>query len=153
MKPIKALKMRNADPGKYYWRIRCTARGGGSVYVIGEIEWIATAGGSDITPVLSGTDARVIASSYYTTINYFPWKAYDSAGGSWANDPSDPTNPWIGWNFGSPQPIYSVKLTGTNGFQNPSGFDVQYSADGSTWTTAKSFTYTWSGSETVEFVL
>lgn len=120
-----------------YWRIYVTDTDGGDGYTeIAEIEMAESTLGQNVC-----TGGTAIASSYFG--GNTPDKAFD---GSYSIDPgwigSSASFPqWIGYDFGAgnDKDIQAVNITCPNsGYtgRSPKTFDVQWSDDGSSWTTA-----------------
>lgn len=122
-----------------YWRIHARVNAGGTFVQFAEVEMRAAVGGADQcnggTPSCSGSIQA------------------GSAAGVFANDGvtsfvqwSGTTDKWVAYDFGAgnEKDIVEVAITGATGAANrsPSVFDVQYSDDGVTWTTAWSVIYT-----------
>ena len=82
-----------------------------------------------------------IASSYLT--GWEPWRILDADPNTTYSSTSGNTTQWVGINLGSVQQVTGVNLTPrTSGYGFPTGFSLQYSTDGSTWTNVPGQTYT-----------
>ena len=67
----------------------------------------------------------------------WPSYAFDgsTSGTNWIS--ANTTMPhWIGYDYGTYTPVNSVTITATDANRAPKDFDIQYSNDGTTWTTA-----------------
>ena len=118
-----------------YWRLLVTSVVSGSYATIGEIEMRETSGGSDATG--SGTAS---ASSYHA--GYEPGNAFANNGVAYANSwvsQASPTPHWIQYDFGAGQEKniqeYVIQSASTVQNEVPTGWDFQYSDDGTSWTT------------------
>ncbi|MCT2398537.1 discoidin domain-containing protein [Novosphingobium mangrovi (ex Huang et al. 2023)] len=121
-----------------YWRVFCEDNWGDATgIVIAEVEFLDGSGS-----VIAATGGTAIGSDDSAT-NEFS-KAFDGGGGgSWFAD-SGPTNQWIGYHYPSTEPVEKVRLTmvasGTNFLTRmPKNCRLEYSDDGSSWTTAITF--------------
>jgi hypothetical protein len=128
-----------APAGHAYWRVFASDNQGDATGILlSEVEFRATAGGAD-----QATGGTAIGSDDATT-NEFA-KAFDDSGATdWFAD-SGPTNQWIGYQFASAVDVQEVAITfsatATQTALNraPKTCSVDYSDDGSSWTTAFSF--------------
>lgn len=142
MMPIRPLLMRNAGSGHRYWRVFVTQNAGHATNTqIDEVEFHATVGGADITgsgtPIDGGSGALIGG----TTVA----GAFDNDNNAgWGR--SSATNVWIGYDFGSPVSVAEFLIRSDNTAFNtaPQSFSLDWSDDGSTWTTVDSYTaYGW----------
>jgi F5/8 type C domain len=130
-----------------YWRFYCTASGGGGLVSLSEIQFREVAGVSQAfsggTITTSGLDNGPPADAADSNIGTF-W-ASGTLPGWWAYD----------YGAGNAKSIVEFALTARNdGFfaQGPTAFQVQYSDDGSSWTTSVSqLPGTWSAGSTQTF--
>ena len=143
-----------------YWRILIHDSDAGSFYAVSELEFRDTLGGSDLTgsgtPISGGEDAgktddQAFDDTYFTN----EWRLT-------VGDFPDADDHWIGYDFGSGNAFEIIEIEmsardGTNFNQTPTKFDVQYSDDTVTWTTAWSVDFagpgqtSWTVSETKVF--
>jgi hypothetical protein len=124
-----------------YWRIFISQNSGDATSTqVQEIEFHSTVGGADITgsgtAMSGGSGSDTAAAS----------NAFDNGTGGWQR--SSATNTWIGYDFGSAKTIAEFVITaphtGGQFTQGPQSFTLDWSDDGTTWTTAASFTaYGW----------
>jgi hypothetical protein len=139
MMPIQALRMRNANASPYgshrYWRVFSSANNGNSTQTgIADVEFRSTAGGSDLTgsgTALSGGSGSDVSA---------PSGAYDGdLNNGWVR--SATSSVWIGYDFGSAVAVAEVQLRALNTSpdRNIKTGTVDYSDDGTNWTTAFSF--------------
>ena len=138
-----------------YWRIfQKTATPAGVSVRVGELEFRTTAGVS-VTP--SGGSA--IGGDFYQGLVGYA-KAFDGTTNTWwqSNNNTFGTTAWVGYQFASPIVCVQVAISSANnaGDYAPCDFNIDYSDNGSSWTTAQSYTSTgWtnSGSETRLFTV
>lgn len=141
-----------------FWRLFCTNNNGGSSFIIiGEIEFRATAGGADQTSPQSsnnGSATGMIIGSSLTVSGNEGYKAFDgsvaASTNTWAS--SGTTNQWLGYVFPSPVTVLQAMVQATSQSANLSRTvkdgKIEWSDDGTTWTTAATFTKTgWTASE------
>lgn len=117
-------------PGHRYWSLNASAVGGGSKAAWSVVKMLPNAGGKN---AIAGCGANNWLAGKQA------WKAF-YGGASWNAN----TLPgWIGWYFGvnGPQTVatFSIKADGTVPGFSPGTFTLEYSDDGSSWTTAASF--------------
>lgn len=117
-----------------YWRINCTATNHATHFDIAEIELRSVSAGAD------ETETGGVAISCHDTGGFEDDKAFDSSSlTTWyVNLGSFALPHYIGWDFnayGNEKNITQVFLTSFTGAEMVKDFDVQYSDDGSTWTT------------------
>ena len=121
--------------GHKYWRINISASNNWAS--VTEIEMASEVGGADLC---SGGTA--IASETYPGSDCNAAYAFDDAtsgGNFWASNVS--TSGWIGYSFASPVSIAAVRIWARVAYsQSPKDFSIQYSDDGVTYTTVKSYT-------------
>lgn len=131
-----------------YWRIFCTQNAGAASFTTAnEVEFHTSIGGSDVT----GSGTAISGGSGSDGAGNDASKAFDNnTGTQWAR--TSTTNTWIGYDFGAGNDQDIVELAVTNGgydgrvIQNCS---LDYSDNGSTWTTLFSFDiYGWLSSQT-----
>lgn len=136
-----------------YWRCDVTA---GTTYIAcAKLVWRLTSGGTDQTT----TGGSGFADSFYAPESLVVANAYDAdINTKWASNGTG-TAGYIGWDFGAgnEKDITAVAWTVRNDgswAQVPSAMDIQWSDDGSTYTTEWSITsmpFTGAG-QTIEFV-
>jgi hypothetical protein len=118
-----------------YWRLNITAINGGSLIRIDEIELSEAAHGTSVAAGGTAAASSTFSGSFLAE-NAFTGALGDS---SWAT-PSGTTTGWISYDFGSgvTKEIASVVLNvfASDTDRMPTAFDVQYSDDNSSWTTA-----------------
>jgi len=111
-----------------YWRIKYVTAQNGGASVIAEVEFRGTSGGSTLT-----TGGTAIGDSDQSGFEFA--KAFDANNDAtqWFSN-SVGSNSWIGYHFSSPVDVVEVALY-AHGVYGPSSFNVDYSDDGSSWTT------------------
>lgn len=116
-----------------YWRVYITADYG-SATELGEVEW--RVGGTNQTgsgTALGNPDTGSTfgAADAYDGNPFSRWSSFGTA-----------APVWIGYDFGSgvTKAIDTVALTTASTANNPKDFQIQYSDNGSTWTTVKTVT-------------
>lgn len=118
-----------------YWRINISASNNHAS--VTEIEMASEVGGADLC-----SGGTIIASGTYPASDCNTVYAFDdvtSGGNCWASNVS--TSGWIGYSFASPVSIAAVRIWARVSFsQSPKDFSIQYSDDGVTYTTVKSYT-------------
>lgn len=127
-----------------YWRVFSTTNNGNATDTgIAEIEFRGSVGGSDLTGSGtaisggSGSDTGAASTAFDNLTN-----------NGWVR--SATSSVWIGYDFGSAVAVAEVQLTAlaTNPDRNITAGSVDWSDDGSTWTTAFSFSiYAWTPSQ------
>lgn len=122
------------DYGEHlHWRILTHATGGGSQVGIQEIEFKNTSQGPDLT----GTGTTTASSSQS---GQGPEGAFDNViSGAWFSDTGQAVDgQWIAYHFPSAVSIRYVTVMGSQDYpdRSPTNFEIQYSDDGSAWTTA-----------------
>lgn len=122
-----------------YWRVYITANNGSVDYTyLTELEFRDSPGGSD--QAVGGTG---IASSVFDS-NDREEKPYDGSDTSvWMTAQGQVQPSWVGYDFGAGVNVSEIAVTAYIDSYNdrmPKDFDVQYSDDGSSWTTAWSVT-------------
>lgn len=131
-----------AAPGggaHYHWRLLFTAIGSTSgYYEFAEVEMRSTAGGSDRTG--SGLGFAVSSTDFDATL--VAANAFDNnTATSWCTATSFQSGAWLQYVFNTAPAIAAVTLRADTSPQYaPGGFDIQYSDDGVSWTTAWSVT-------------
>lgn len=137
---IRDPRVANPDPvSARYWRIFITETRTTSANFfasIAEIEMRATPGGADQT----GSGTAYASSETANTAS----QAFDNNPSTrWASASGESAPQWIGYDFGSAVSVAQVTIQAGSGAgipdRAPRSFEVQYSADGSTWETAASF--------------
>jgi len=124
-----------------FWRVFCSDNNGGSSFIIlDEIQFRATPGGANLTAGATAsyggnTVGRVQYSSDVGGDEAY--NAFTGTGALWASNGT--TNQYNGWVFPSATPVQEVALTSGNGqaARAPKNMAIQYSDDGTTWTTQK----------------
>lgn len=126
-----------------YWRVYITACGlSGRWPTCAELEMRATPGGTNLA-----TGGTAIGSS--DNSGHEKDKAFDGNTSTYWLAGGAP-NQWIGYHFGSAVSITELTYTSASTFgssdvtESPTAFSLDYSDDGSSWTTLTSFTTTWS---------
>lgn len=117
-----------------YWRIYVTANGGGSYCGVNELQFRPTPG-TNYQPGTGTATASSVDSSSHSAADAFD----NNNSTSWESSTTSPLPQWLAYQYPSaitPQQIY---IYGGFPLLRPITFDVQYSADGSTWTTLQSF--------------
>jgi hypothetical protein len=129
-----------------YWRVYITSKQGGSgATEMQELVMRTTVGGSQVA-----TGGTASASSSWWTGAFPPSKAFDGTSAEWISDggvPLPATPAWIEYDFGSgnAKDIVEIAITAT-GFGGSTStsiakdFQLQWSDDNSSWTTALSVT-------------
>lgn len=120
-----------------YWRVRITEAQGGLYSSIGEIFLVGEAGDLDATGRTYTWSSSIGASyngnyAFNGAINGTAYWAVTSSG----------LPAWVQVDMGSPVRVVRVDIgmsTSAALSECPKSFDVQYSADGTLWETAKSF--------------
>lgn len=121
-----------------YWRIRITANVSSNYSSISEIQFRATPGGAD-----QASGGTASASGSYAS-GYEASKAFDDSNSTqWASNAALPS--WISYQFPSPVAVQEVAIISTGAAygdpgrsEAPKTFTIQYSDDGTAWTTAAS---------------
>lgn len=133
--------------GHQYWRIYVTANNGGAYTSLSEAWLMETPGGTDATSQLGSamTAGTGICSSQYDSTNGCHRVWSNSYNDNWATSNGNAVPSWVGYDFGSnPVDIKEVMLRPhtNSGLENrsPRDFSIQYSDDGTTWSTAWSVT-------------
>lgn len=97
----------------------------------------------------------VLASSFLAP--YEPFKAFNGDAGIWATAVNQATPSFLGLRFvaGLAPDLISLDATGTDTTQSPQDFSLQYSDDGTSWTTHQSWTAqtNWSATPYREFTV
>ena len=134
-----------------YWRINITKHNGGDVVSHAEVQFRATVGGAD--QATGGTPDA----STENLPTYGASKAFDDDASTIWSSTSSSLPQWISYDFGSAVDVVEVALqaddTAPRALYAAEDFDVQYSDDNSSWTTAWSVTgeNAWGVSETRVF--
>jgi hypothetical protein len=137
-----------------YWRVFPTG-GGSGVYSMAEVQFRASQGGaSEATGGIA--TARLIFADSQT---YGPAAAFDGNASTFysSTTTSASSDQGLIYHFATPVGVAQVAITARNDgnqAQTPTGFNIDRSADGQTWTTAQSFTASsWSNGQTQIFTL
>ncbi len=131
-----------------YWRVLVNDSPNPQAYAL-EIEMRASPGGPDVT-----SSANAIDGGSFT--GYEGDKAFDNGGtgfseGWWVNGAS---GGWVGQDFGSAQEVQELTYRGGSNTRSPTSFDIQYSDDGTNWTTTDTYSgLTWASYETKTFAV
>ena len=116
-----------------WWRLNITAVN--DVFTsIAELEFRATPGGAD-----QANGGTATASSWFDGVASPPSKAFDNnagVGSSWLTLLADTPPQWISYHFLTPVSVQQISITVYTGSWAPKSWDIQYSADGVSWTTA-----------------
>ena len=123
-----------------YWRIYITANNGASLLSIPEVEFRATVGGSDQA---SGGTAVYGTQNPNGNPDNLAAAAFDNdTGTKWTSNSNVPD--YLGYHFASAVDVKEVSILGPTAGNGPTyapkDFSIDYSDDGSTWTTVKGFT-------------
>lgn len=149
MKPFKILQMRSpvsAGGGitpmtHTYWRVSIPSVNTGVLCALTDVQFRATAGGADQVPVLTGSSASVLFSS--DNIGNEAWRAFDSnlaTNNGWAGNAPPPTQ-YIGYQFASAVAVEELVIqTYGDARWIPTEIRLDYSDNGTTWTTKTVFT-------------
>lgn len=135
----------SAGPGAHrYWRVQYLNIA--STSGLSELRMFDALGVNRTQP--NSGEAPAIAGSFVNSPNR-PWLAFDgnTTGTGWISGASaDPTTRWIGWDFGAtgaqaplgPVEIKTIEIfpSWNSPVSNPEDFEVQWSDDGISWTTA-----------------
>lgn len=142
-----------------YWRINITDNGTGANDVAGliELQWHTDANGygSHVTGATVTADTEFDGS--HLAGNAADHHPVDAGGDVWASTNSSFPH-WLAFDFGSGNDAEVMGLTilgrnDSNVTQSPTAFDVQFSDDGSSWTTAWSESgLSWVGQEVKHFL-
>lgn len=127
-----------------YWRVRVTANNGAvSASEIRRLQLRGSAGGAD-----QAGGGTAISSGAFSTA-YLPAFAFGPDNGvladeknSWASTNGSPVNVWLGYRFASPIPVAEVALIAPKSeprTQMPRDFAIEFSDNGTTWTTARTY--------------
>ena len=115
-----------------YWRIKATsdATAGAGFFAVGELQFLDSDG------VNRATGGSSISSSVYSG-SWPSSNAYDgNTSSSWISANGSVKNEWVGYNFGTPVSVRTVRLCPSSDFLNglPSSVLIEYSTDnGTTW--------------------
>jgi hypothetical protein len=115
-----------------YWRINVTAnQGGTNGTAIDALEFRATVGGADQAFGSGGTPTASTTFSTFVAAN-----AFDNTGGTVWSASSAAVPQWLRYQFPAPVDVLEIAITvNSSGDGQPKNFDVQYSDDGTNWTT------------------
>lgn len=144
------------DNGKISFLIR----DGSTDFQVGDQFGFATTvgamGSGERWDVLRHTGADQIAASS-ELVTYEAWSAfkgpYHQHANGWSSAVSQVAPAWLSWRLVQPQDLTRIRLTGSATIaESPRDFALQWSDDGSTWTTRQSWTaITWTSSQVREF--
>ena len=143
-----------APAGYTQWRVFLLTNGGSDHFSVPEVEFMTASGGADVTTSADAA-ANAIFSSEASSYNAAA-KAFDNLVGTvWSTPDGNSSNEWIGWDFGEVTDIVEFTLTSYNNATAPQTFQLQASADGTTWDDIGSeFTSTgWGSYETRTFTI
>jgi hypothetical protein len=120
-----------------HWRVYITAGNGSPYRIIAEMEMRHQVGGSDDCNGGTASASSILDAGFPAS------KAFDNfsgGGNAWASDGVESTS-WLAYQFPSPIEIAEVSIWGSaDGSQSIKDFQIQYSDDGTTWTTIASIT-------------
>lgn len=125
------------------WRLFVSDNDGTTSNIfLSEMEMRATAGGADQTANVGtgSADGRVVFSTQLAGNEAY--RLFNNATGTDRWVASTSTDAWVGFIFPNPVKIEEIALTApsnTPATRNPSIFTLDYSDDGTSWTTQKSF--------------
>ena len=114
-----------------YWRLAIMMSEGNSAVSVGELELRTTVGGSDVANGGTPTSRTVFSSPTYDADKAFDNNSSTLWSAQYASD-------WLRYQFVSPVKIVQISVRArTDGFANtsPRDFNIQYSDDGTNWTT------------------
>ncbi len=115
-----------------YWRINITAAN--AYAALSEMEMSATAGGPNLCVGGAAIASGIFAAGYEAAFA-FNGSFTDP---SWAS--ATASSGWIGYDFGLPMPVAEVRIASRYTYsQSPNTFSIQYSDDGTSWTTTTSY--------------
>jgi hypothetical protein len=125
------------------WRLFCIDNNGGGAFItLDEMEMRASAGGADQTANVGtgSTSGRVIFSSDFSGNDAY--RVFDNVTGTanyWASN--GVTNAYVGFIFPAAVKVEEIALTAGKDApsRNPKNMTLDYSDDGTTWTTQKTF--------------
>lgn len=118
-----------------YWRINFTGSVGGASLTLFDVEFRTTFGGSDVTDGAGGTASASASSAGTGPANLFD----SSPTNRWARSS---TSAWIQYDFGAANTKDIIEFTmacGADVTQAPKDFTLQYSDDGTAFTTVGTF--------------
>ena len=133
-----------------YWRLYITA-GNNTALEIGEVQLRSTSGGADLT----GSGTASASTTYSGT--YLPANAFDNSNSTaWGSASGDVSSAWLAYDFGvgvSHDIAEAVVQASTAPTYAPKDWAVQWSDDGSAWTTKWTVTgqTAWSASQARTF--
>lgn len=114
-----------------YWRLNITANAGDTAYLaVAELEFRATIGGAD-----QCTGGTAISGAFD-----IPANAFDNNATTRASNTVSVFTGWIGYQFASAVDVlqYTIQAHPTTPLRSPSVWALQYSDDGTSWTSAES---------------
>ena len=131
-----------------YWRVKGVTAGSFVGGALAELEFRATIGGAD-----QATGGTSISGSEFNG-SLVDGNAFDDDGSTaWAG--TSLALSWVGYQFTSPVSVEEISITSreaSNGAQTWVDFDLEYSDDGSAWTTHWNIlSSTWGNAETRTF--
>ena len=137
MHPSEAASYSGSPHGSHaYWRFVSMAADSDDAVCFAEIEFRATPGGAD-----QATGGTPTASSVWTASNpdLFAANAFDDNPATIWSAENNTNYAWLRYQFASPVEVAEVAITARNDVAadtSPGEFAIQYSDDGTTWTTA-----------------
>jgi hypothetical protein len=146
----KAAAVGGGGGGSRYWRLLVSHTSVDNSTNIAEVQLRESAGGSDVTG--SGT-----ASGLGTPITGTAASAFDNNASTTYHSEIGTMPTWLQYDFGSGQDKAIVEVViqahPSNPAYSPTDFDVQFSSNGSSWTTSWSVTGStgWAAGETRTF--
>ena len=129
-----------AATGHLYWRVYVSATNGGTGIQLREMEFHSAVSGSDQVPACTTYNMGAAGSVIYSsdTGGAEAWKAFDNSTGDWWSFTGNPA--WCGFLFPANINIVEVALTTSpRSDRIPTALSIDYSDDGTTWTTKASF--------------
>lgn len=131
-----------------YWRLLFTASDNPAGVQLAEV--VFKSNGADVT--VNGT---ANASSYWTdgTYAFLPAMAFDKILTSdWATASGAALPQWLSYDFGVAVNIDAFSITSSQqGVEHPTAWQLQYSDDGTNWTTAQSYSFSsWTTAQTTQ---
>lgn len=130
------------------WRLNITAVAAGAGTTCRIAEWkLYNASSTQITTTTYSASATSSFDGHQA-----PYLALDGNASTYWNSNTAPssTPQNLQYSFGSSAPVASITIQGDDYTRAPSAFSLQYSTDGTTWTTASSFTATWTSNGQVQ---
>ena len=130
-----------------FWRVLCTTANGGTFYLLDEVEFRATSGAADQVPAQTDANGAATGRSIMASGGSNAWGAFDNSTQMWGS--SGTTNQWVGFIFPTAVKVEEVLMqVSTNTSRTPNTGGFEYSDDGVTWTSQKTFSgLTWTSAE------